>query len=267
MSAVWGNNLKITLFGESHGPGIGIVIDGLPAGFAVDWDEVLREMARRAPGKDGISTPRREADQPEILSGFLQGRTTGAPLCAMIRNTNTRSGDYGELADKMRPGHADYPAQAKFGGFQDIRGGGHFSGRLTAPIVLCGALVKQILAQQGIAVGAHLYAVADVTDQPFDVHQLTPEQFRALSEQSLPFLCTHRSEQARQRILQARQQGDSVGGVIECAVIGLKAGIGDPFFDSVESLISHLVFSIPGVKGVEFGTGFALSGMTGSPGQ
>lgn len=264
MSGMWGNKLKISIFGESHGAGIGITIDGLPSGVEIDFEKILKEMSRRAPGKSKISTARKEGDNPEILSGLFEGKTTGTPLCAVIRNKDQHSKDYGKLKDLMRPGHADYPGFVRYKGFNDYRGGGHFSGRITAPLVFAGAVCKQILDTKGINVGAHIKSIGEVYDKSFDEIELTKEILDDLKENELPLLCTENEDLMRNSILEARNEGDSVGGTIECTVIGMDAGIGNPFFDSVESTISHLMFSVPAVKGIEFGRGFEMSRLRGS---
>lgn len=264
MSGMWGNKLKVSIFGESHGAGIGITIDGLPSGFEINMDEVLKEMARRAPGKSRLSTTRKEADMPEILSGFFEGKTTGTPLCAIIRNSDQHSKDYGKLKDLMRPGHADYPGFIKYKGFNDYRGGGHFSGRITAPLVFAGAVCKQILESKGIRIGAHVKSIGKVHDKSFFDVDLTNELLDEIKVNELPLLDPKKEEEMRNTILEARKEQDSVGGTIECAVLGIDAGIGDPFFDSVESTLAHLMFSVPAVKGIEFGKGFSMSEHRGS---
>lgn len=264
MSGMWGNKFKVSIFGESHGAGIGITIDGLPSGFEINMDEVLKEMARRAPGKSKLSTARKEADLPEILSGFFEGKTTGTPLCAIIRNSDQHSRDYGKLKDLMRPGHADYPGFVKYKGFNDYRGGGHFSGRITAPLVFAGAICKQILESKGIKIGAHVKSIGKVNDKSFFDVNLTNELLDEIKVNELPLLATEKEEEMRNTILEARKDQDSVGGTIECAVLGIDAGIGDPFFDSVESTLAHLMFSVPAVKGIEFGKGFSMSERRGS---
>ncbi|MBS4840857.1 MAG: chorismate synthase [Clostridium sp.] len=264
MSGMWGNKLKVSIFGESHGAGIGITIDGLPSGIEIDMEEVLKEMARRAPGKSKLSTARKEGDQPEILSGFFEGKTTGTPLCAVIRNSDQHSKDYGKLKDLMRPGHADYPGFIRYNGFNDYRGGGHFSGRITAPLVFAGAVCKQILNIKGINVGAHVKSIGTIYDKSFDEVELTKELLDNLKINELPLLCSEKEEMMRNAILEARSDCDSVGGTIECTVIGIDAGVGNPFFDSVESTLAHLMFSVPAVKGIEFGKGFEMSELRGS---
>ena len=264
MSGMWGNKLKVSIFGESHGAGIGITIDGLPSGFEINMNEVLKEMARRAPGKSKLSTARKEWDVPEILSGFFEGKTTGTPLCAVIRNSDQHSKDYGKLKDLMRPGHADYPGFIKYKGFNDYRGGGHFSGRITAPLVFAGAICKQILESKGIKVGAHVKSIGKVNDKSFFDVDLTKQLLDEIKNNELPLLSPEKEEEMRNTILEARKEQDSVGGTIECAVLGIDAGIGDPFFDSVESTLAHLIFSVPAVKGIEFGKGFSMSERRGS---
>ena len=264
MSGMWGNKLKISIFGESHGAGIGITIDGLPSGVKIDMEEVLKEMARRAPGKSRLSTARKEGDKPEILSGFFEGKTTGTPLCAVIRNSDQHSKDYGKLKDLMRPGHADYPGYIRYKGFNDYRGGGHFSGRITAPLVFAGAVCQQIFTSRGINIGAHVKSIGQVYDKGFAEVELTKELLDSLKVNELPLLCPEKEELMRNTILEARSDCDSVGGTIECTVIGINAGIGNPFFDSVESTLAHLMFSVPAVKGIEFGRGFEMSELRGS---
>ena len=264
MSGIWGNNIKVSIFGESHGNAIGITIDGLPSGIELDLEKIDEEMARRAPGKSKLSTARKEKDAPEILSGFFNGRTTGTPLCGIIRNGDTRSKDYGKLKDLMRPGHADYTGNIRYSGFNDYRGGGHFSGRITAPLVFAGAICKQILEKEGIFIGAHVKSIKNINDEVFDYTNISKDLLDELKKAELPLLDKSKEEEMRNVIVEARGSGDSVGGVIECAITGIKAGYGDPFFDSVESRLSHLLFSVPAVKGVEFGLGFDISQLFGS---
>ena len=262
MSSTWKNNIEITIFGESHGKAIGIVLGNLPSGIKIDLEEVAKEMKRRAPGQDKMSTARKEADKVEIMSGLQDDVTTGAPLCGIIYNSDQHSKDYSLLKEKMRPGHSDYPAFVKYQGFNDVRGGGHFSGRITAPIVFAGAIAKQILAKQGIHVGAHILSIKDIYDEYFDM-RLSNETLNYLSEQQYPVLNKDIYDQFVKTIDEARMSQDSVGGKIECAIIGLKAGFGDPFFDSIESHLSSLLFSIPAVKSVAFGND-KISEMFGS---
>lgn len=264
MSGVWGSNIKISIFGESHGNAIGINIDGLPSGFEIDMDKVLFEMDRRAPGKNSMSTARKESDFPEILSGYFEGKTTGTPLCAIIKNGDTRSKDYTKTKDYMRPGHADFTGYARYDGFNDYRGGGHFSGRITAPLVFAGAICKQILEKRGILIGAHISSIKNITDKEFNNIDISKEILESLRNMELPLINTSLEENIKHTILQAKYNGDSVGGSIECAVIGINAGVGNPFFDSVESTLAHLIFSVPAVKGIEFGRGFQMTNMFGS---
>lgn len=234
MSSTYGKNLKIAIFGQSHSEAIGVTMDGLPAGFSIDMDELQSFMNRRAPGRDKYSTPRKEADKPDFISGLVGNVTCGAPLTAIIKNTNTRSSDYDNIRDIPRPGHADFTAHVKYGGFEDVSGGGHFSGRLTAPLCIAGGIVKQILAESGITVDAVIKEIGGNSEDPY----------RAIEE--------------------ARGRGDSVGGIIECTVNGLPAGIGNPMFDGVENNIAKAVFAIPAVKGIEFGRGFDAGRICGS---
>lgn len=264
MSSIIGNRLKVSIFGQSHAPAIGCVVDGLPAGEIIDTDVLAAFLARRAPGQNALTTARREADIPEIVSGLVNGKTCGAPLCAVIRNTDTRSADYSEVADKPRPGHADYTAHIRYGGAQDIRGGGHFSGRLTAPLCIAGGIARQILARRDIFIGAHMQAVNGVFDDRFDPCLVSAAQFDALETKSFCVIDDAVGEMMRKRILDAKADGDSVGGIIECAVTGLPAGIGDPMFDGMENRLAKILFGVPAVKGVEFGDGFASAEMRGS---
>lgn len=269
MSSETGTALHLSIFGESHGPAIGCVLDGLPAGEALDLEEIRLQMARRAPGRDQTSTQRVESDTPQILSGTLAGpdgapRTTGAPLAMVIANENQRSGDYGNLSVLPRPGHADYTGHIRYGGFNDIRGGGHFSGRLTASLVFAGAVCKQLLRRRGIAVGGHIYRIAGVDDTPFDPVSLTAEQLEALS--AVPFSLLNKKAEPfmRSAVEEARLAADSVGGIVEAAAVGLPAGMGSPMFDGVENRLAALLFGIPAVKGVEFGDGFGIAALRGS---
>ena len=260
MSSTYGENLKLSIFGQSHGPAIGMTLDGIPAGLPVDTEKLQHFLNRRAPGQNDWSTPRREEDRPEFLGGILDGYTCGAPIAAVIHNKNTRSGDYDNLKDCPRPGHADYTAQIKYGGFQDAAGGGHFSGRLTAPLCIAGGLCKQWLEEMGIHIGAHILAIGECGDVYFD--PMDPE-IESVSPE-FPVLDPEAGSAMRELITQAREAGDSVGGIIECAVTGLPAGIGEPMFGGVESRIAQIVYGIPAVKGVEFGIGFDCACVPGS---
>ena len=264
MSSAWGDYIKISIFGESHGEGIGVVLDNLPAGEAIDMDAVLRQMARRAPGRDRSSTPRKEADTPRILSGFLDGKTTGAPLCAVIENTNTRSADYKNIELLPRPGHSDYPGFVRYGGFNDVRGGGHFSGRLTAPLTFAGAVCRQILLRRGIHIGGHVAAIAGVKDTPFDMVNVSAAQLDALSEIYFPLNDREKETEMREKIEAARLSLDSVGGIAEIAAVGVPAGIGSPMFYGVENVLSSIMYGVPAVKGPEFGIGFGAADLRGS---
>ncbi len=260
----WGNSIKISVFGESHGSGIGVVIDGLPAGKKIDMDSVYLQMSRRAPGRDKTATPRLEKDIPEVLSGMLDSTTTGAPLCAVIRNTNTRSGDYGNILSAPRPGHADYTGNIRYSGFNDIRGGGHFSGRLTAPIVFAGSICRQILAEKGIRIAAHISSVGNIRDKRFDPVDISTELMDRLNKETFALIDTEKEAPMRELIEECRMDCDSIGGTIECTVTGLPAGIGSPMFEGAENVISSIVFGIPAVKGIEFGSGFEAAEMRGS---
>ena len=264
MRANFGEHFKLTIFGESHGPAIGVVLDGLTAGVRIDEAYIAGQMARRAPGNDPTATARKEADAVRILSGVLNGRATGAPLCAMIENTNTRSGDYQNIAASMRPGHADYAGYVKYCGMNDPRGGGHFSGRLTAPLVFAGSVARLLLREKGVTVGAHIESIADERDARFDLVNVDVWTLDKLTESRFPLLQPDREAAMREAVAAARAQKDSVGGVIECAAVGVRAGIGSPFFGSVESVVSQLAFSVPAVKAIEFGDGMAFAGMRAS---
>ena len=263
MSSEFGNILRVSVFGQSHGKAIGVNIDGLPAGEPIDLEELNAFLDRRKPGKSPLSTARKESDTPVFLSGLENGVTCGFPLCAVIENSDQHSSDYSELADKPRPSHADYTARVKWGGHADMRGGGHFSGRLTAPLCIAGGIAKQILARRGIFVGAHLAAVGTENDAPFPLHP-TAELFDAIAAKPFPVVDDGAGERMQALILEARQDLDSVGGIIECAAIGLPAGLGGPMFDGVENRLAAALFGIPAVKGVEFGLGFGSSRLRGS---
>lgn len=262
MSSTWGTNIELSIFGESHGKAIGIIMGNLPAGIKLDMEDIHRQMKRRAPGLNKMSTPRQEKDEVQIMSGVIDNVTTGAPLCAMIYNSDQHSKDYSLLKECMRPGHSDYPAYMKYKGFNDVRGGGHFSGRLTAPIVFAGTIAKQILKQQGIIIGAHIQSIKDVYDDSFGV-EITKQDIEDMLQQQYPTLCSHVFERMQETIEQARLNQDSVGGTIECAILNMPEGIGNPFFDSVESHLSPLLFSIPAVKSVSFGLGEKITELYG----
>lgn len=257
-------NLSVSIFGESHGTGIGVVIDGLPGGCELDFDKILRFMARRAPKKDGISTRRNEKDMPEIMSGYLNGKTTGTPLCAVIKNTDQHSKDYGNIETVARPGHADYTGAVRYNGANDIRGGGHFSGRITAPLVFAGAVCGQILEKMGIYSGAHILSVGDISDCRFDSVNVTANDLENVKKKDFPLINSQLEPIIKEKVKEASDSLDSIGGQIECAVVGLKAGIGSPMFDGLENRIAQAVFGIPAVKGLEFGKGFSFAEMNGS---
>lgn len=263
MSSEFGNILRVSVFGQSHGTAIGVVMDGLPAGEEIDLEELQHFLDRRRPGKSPLSTARKETDVPEFLSGLENGNTCGAPLCAVIRNADQHSKDYSELADKPRPGHADYTAGVKWDGYADMRGGGHFSGRLTAPLCVAGGIARQILARKGVFVGAHLSSVAGVSDEAFPLYP-TAALFDSVAAKPFPVLDDARGAEMQASILAAKKDLDSVGGTIECAAIGLPAGLGDPMFGGIENRLAAALFGIPAVKGVEFGEGFRAASLRGS---
>lgn len=259
--------MKHMIFGESHGPAIGVTLMGVPAGIELDMEEIAFEMSRRAPGKNLLSTARKEADIPEILSGVFEGRTTGTPLTAIIHNSDQHSKDYAKTKDLARPGHADYTGFLRYQGHNDYRGGGHFSGRLTAPLVFAGAIAKQILAAEGVKVGAHIKQVAGIDDMPFenDTYPLCGDTFTLLAQKDFPVLDDAKGVEMQDAILTARKELDSVGGIIECAVLGLPAGIGSPDYGlNVEGIFSQHLFAVPAVKAVGFGVGFGCATMKGS---
>ena len=263
MSSEFGKNLRVSVFGESHGNGIGVVVNGFPAGETVDMDRLLYFMSRRAPGSSKLTTARKEADLPEFLSGIRDNVLTGSPFAAIIRNTNQRSGDYKGFEDTPRPSHADYTAAVKWNGSADMRGGGHFSGRLTAPLCVAGGIAIQILARKGIRIAAHLANIGGAADVRFPLY---PDEglLDTLNSMMFPVIDAQRAPQMQSIIQQAAEEGDSVGGAIECAAVGLPAGLGDPMFEGVESLLSAALFGIPGVKAVSFGSGFDCVSMKGS---
>lgn len=264
MSSTYGKNIKVSVFGQSHSAAIGVNIDGLPAGERIDTEELMRFMSRRAPGNAAHSTKRKEPDVPEILCGAVDSVTCGAPLCAVIRNTDQRSSDYNNILETPRPAHADFAAEVRFGGYQDIRGGGHFSGRLTAPLCIAGGICLQILRRRGITIAAHIASIAGVKDTPFDPVAFDETAAKSLEGKAFPTLNDEAGVKMSEAIEAARLDADSVGGVIECAVAGLPAGIGAPMFDGMENRIAAALFAVPAVKGVEFGAGFAAALMRGS---
>jgi len=260
MSFGYKGSLEFSIFGQSHSEAIGTVISGLPCGFEIDLS-ALQAFVNRRRAAGAISTARKEADVVKIISGLFDGKTCGSPIAAVIYNGDTRSADYDKIINTPRPSHADYTASVKYGGFNDYRGGGHFSGRLTAPLCVVGGIARQILAARGITVGAHLYKIKNVCDRPYDPVNLTVND---LAEKSFPVLEEAAGEAMKEVILSAKKGGDSVGGVIEVGVIGLPAGLGEPNFDGVENVISRLAFAVPAVKGIEFGNGFAAAELFGS---
>ncbi len=250
--STWGTNIQLSLFGESHGEAIGIVMSHLPSGLYIDLDELNVYMNKRRPGMNDISTQRKESDKVHFVSGLHNGYTTGAPLCAIIYNEDHHSSDYHILKTHMRPGHSDYPAYMKYNGFNDIRGGGHFSGRLTAPIVLAGSIARMILKQYNIIVAAHILAIKDIKDDSFDMNT-NESSLNDLLNKSFPVLNNHCEELMKDKIREAKEHKDSIGGIIECMIYNVPVGLGKPFFDSLESQISHLMFSIPSIKSIVFG--------------
>ncbi|MDD2218108.1 MAG: chorismate synthase [Eubacteriales bacterium] len=264
MSSMIGERLKISIFGQSHGDAIGVVMDGLPVGESIDIEELQSFLDRRAPGRNDLSTQRREADIPHFLSGINDGVTCGAPLCAIIYNKDICSQDYAQMKHLMRPSHADYPAHIRYGGYQDMRGGGHFSGRLTAPLCIAGGIAKQILARKDIFIGAHLQAVGKARDVMFSSANLTKEELLLPASRIIPVLNRDKGLEMEEEIRAVRLDGDSIGGIVECGVIGISAGIGDPMFDGIENCLSTTIFGIPGIRGIEFGAGFMAAEMKGS---
>ena len=261
---ILGNKLRVTVFGQSHAEAIGCVVEGLPAGFAPDLDRVAAFMARRAPGQNAWSTNRKEDDVPEVLSGLVEGKTCGAPVAMFIRNSDQHSRDYSGLKRTPRPSHADYPALVKYGGSYDVRGGGQFSGRLTAPLCFAGALALQVLEDRGVAVAAHIGQIGDVFDTPPDFAAVDREELAALLRKPFPVFQDEAGIKMRQAIEAARLDGDSLGGTVRCFALGLPAGVGEPMFGGVENRLAAALFGIPAVRGVSFGTGFAAAGMRGS---
>ena len=273
MPSTMGSALRVTVFGQSHSPAVGCVVEGLPAGLKVDLDALTAFVARRAPGNDPWGTPRKEPDVPRIVSGLNpDGKTCGAPLAAVIENTNTRSGDYGNILSVPRPGHADFAAWAKWHGAQDVPGGGHFSGRLTGPLCVAGGLAIQWLATQAVRVAAHVAELAGIEDEPLAALDNTPaaqgelaRQMDALADgRRMPALDEEAGERMVEAVMAARAVGDTVGGIVECAATGLPAGAGSPMFDGIENVLARDLFGIPSVKGVEFGRGFAAARMRGT---
>lgn len=261
MSSIMGNKIKISVFGQSHSKGIGVVIDGLPAGKKIDMEKVMAFMERRAPGRNAYSTKRREPDTPEILSGLVDGVTCGAPLAMVIYNQNQKSNDYNNIMDTPRPSHADYSGYMRYNGFNDVAGGGHFSGRLTAPLCFAGAVCMQILEEIGVNVYTHILSIKNIKDDKFNPIKI--ENFE-IDKKDFPVINDAKGNEMKAEIEKARLNMDSVGGVVECAITGVKAGFGDPMFDGVENQLAKNIFGIPGVKGIEFGNGFNATTLYGS---
>lgn len=253
--------MRYVIFGESHGPAVGVVLEGVPAGLELDLEAIQDELARRAPGKSPLSTARRETDQVQVLSGLFEGKTTGTPLALLIVNSDQHSGDYESIRYIPRPSHGDYAGYIKSNGCQDYRGGGHFSGRLTAPLVAAGAVAKQLLEREGIWIGAHISSIYGISDAPLE----DTEDLRPVSQKAFPVLDDAKGEEMQAAILEAKQEGDSVGGAVECAITGLPAGLGAPDFGcNAEGILSQYLFAVPAVKGIDFGAGVAFSYMRGS---
>ena len=264
MSNIYGKNLKVSIFGQSHSTAIGVTIDGLPAGFPISFDELKTFMQRRMPGQGTHTTKRREADEPEFISGIVNGITCGAPITAIIHNTDVRSSDYDQLRDVPRPSHADYTAYIKYSDARDYRGGGAFSGRLTAPLCVAGGICLQFLKREGVRIDAHISQIGTVSDRAFDPVHVGDDDIHALKQNGFPVMDAEAGQLMLSAIEDARNDGDSLGGIVECAATGVPAGIGSPIFDGMENRLAAILFGIPAVKGVEFGNGFAAAGLRGS---
>ena len=262
MSFTTGEKFKISIFGQSHSEAMGVVIDNLPSGIKIDEEKLSAFMLRRAPGRDKFSTTRKEGDRVKFVSGITQGVTNGAPLCAIIENTNTRSADYENLYDIPRPGHADFAAWSKYGDSRDVSGGGQFSGRLTAPLCIAGGIFKQLLEEKGIYIGAHIASIGSIKDDLFDSVNVNEKDF--VGGKDFPVINNEKGERMQEEILSAKKDADSIGGTVECAITGVPAGIGGTFFGGWEGAISSAVFAIPAVKGIEFGRGFEAAALRGS---
>lgn len=262
MSSTYGEKIRLSIFGQSHGVAIGMTLDGVPAGLPVDLSALQDFLQRRAPGLSILGTTRKETDHPEFLSGIVNGYTCGAPITAVIYNQNAKSEDYECVQNLPRPGHADYTAQVKHRGYQDAAGGGHFSGRLTAALCIAGGLCKQWLSQKGIQIGAHIASIATIEDEPIQIDWINPNL--SVIRDDFPVVNFEAGQRMQTIITQAKNEGDSVGGVIQCFATGIPAGFGDPLFDGIENRISKIIFGIPAVKGLEFGSGFAGSSLRGS---
>lgn len=264
MSFSFGDTLRVTLFGQSHAEAIGAVIEGLPPGETIDLDEVNRFMARRAPGKSPLSTPRKETDIPRVLSGLVGGKTCGSPVSAIIENRDARSSDYRQTLTIPRPAHADFSAGLKYGEWYDHRGGGHFSGRMTAPLCFAGAVALQILRRRGVEIGAHIASIGGIQDKRFDPVRVDAQQLSSLRDSAFPVLDLRAGESMKNEIARAADRNDSVGGTIECAALDIPGGLGGPLFGGIESKMAVVLFGIPAVKAVEFGAGFQVAAMWGS---
>ncbi|MBQ9764617.1 MAG: chorismate synthase [Lachnospiraceae bacterium] len=264
MSSIIGNKIKVSVFGQSHAKAIGVTIDGFPAGFEIDMDELGRFMERRAPGRNAFSTARKEADLPEFITGVLGNVTCGAPVSALIYNKDQHSKDYENLKKVPRPGHADYTAQVKYGGFQDVAGGGHFSGRMMAPVCIAGSMCLQYLKKQGIEVYAHIKSIGGVSDDSVDMADCTQEMLANVKTKEFPVINDDKGMEMQEVIAKAKADLDSVGGVVECVITGVPAGIGEPMFDGIENRLAQALFGIPAVKGLEFGNGFEAALLRGS---
>jgi chorismate synthase len=262
MSSVWGRRFIVDIFGESHGTKIGVVMHGVTPGTVIDFAKVRAFLDRRRAGGEAWSTPRREADDFEVVSGYADGHAAGTPMCVLFHNTQQRSADYAGRPN--RPGHADYTGFVRYGGFNDPRGGGHFSGRLTAPLVFAGAVAAQLLEARGVYAATHIRRIANVEDAPFDKTDIPKELADRLAASRLPLIDEDRRAAMEQAVIDAASQGDSVGGIVECALVGVPAGVGSPMMDTVESVVSSILFAVPAVKGVSFGEGFGFAGLRGS---
>lgn len=264
MSYSFGKNFKVSLFGQSHSEEIGIVIDGISAGYKINKDLIRKNLERRRPGKNKFSTARKEDDDFKIVSGEVDGITCGTPICAIIENKDQKSRDYDNLKGRPRPSHADYPAYVKFKGFNDIRGGGQFSGRMTAPIVIAGSIAEDLLLKRDIKIYSRIKSIGDEEDVKLELRDINEDKLSNLKNEDFPVFDHEVREKMEGEILKAKEDGDSIGGIVETFILNMPVGIGEPFFDSIESVISHAVFSVPGIKGIEFGSGFAASKMRGS---
>lgn len=271
MASRYGDNISVSVFGQSHSNGIGVCVDGFKAGFKIDFEKLNNFLKRRAPGQNSYSTPRKELDEIEVLSGVVDDTTCGAPFCAIIKNKNQHSKDYSELRDKPRPAHADYAAHVKYNGYQDVAGGGHFSGRLTAPICIAGGICLQMLKQKGISIGAHILSIGDIYDASYDYVNVSDNECYKDSvgkylypNKDFPVLDISKGDQMIKLIEEKKMCEDSIGGVIECAITGLPAGIGEPMFGGIENKIASIMFGIPAIKGIEFGNGFECASLSGS---